>query len=47
MRIPFAAILACWAMMSVAWAQFGNFGDVPVEIRAVGGTRFDGGVAIA
>lgn len=28
-------------------AQFGGFGDVPVEITADGNTRFEGGVAIA
>ncbi len=28
-------------------AQFGSFGDVPVEITADGNTRFEGGVAIA
>lgn len=33
--------------LSVAHAQFGNFGDVPVEITADGNTRFEGGVAIA
>lgn len=30
-----------------AFAQFGSFGDVPVEITADGNTRFEGGVAIA
>jgi len=30
-----------------AFAQFGNFGDIPVEITADGNTRFEGGVAIA
>ena len=30
-----------------AQAQFGNFGDAPVEISADGDTRFDQGVAIA
>lgn len=30
-----------------ASAQFGSFGDVPVEITADGNTRFEGGVAIA
>jgi len=30
-----------------AFAQFGNFGDIPVEITADGNTRFDQGVAIA
>jgi lipopolysaccharide export system protein LptA len=28
-------------------AQFGSFGDIPVEITADGNTRFEGGVAIA
>lgn len=30
-----------------AHAQFGNFGDIPVEITADGNTRFEQGVAIA
>jgi LPS-assembly protein len=30
-----------------ALAQFGSFGDVPVEITADGNTRFEGGVAVA
>lgn len=30
-----------------ALAQFGDFGDAPVEITADGNTRFEGGVAIA
>jgi hypothetical protein len=28
-------------------AQFGSFGDAPVEINAEGGTKFEGGVAVA
>ncbi|MEI6073468.1 MAG: hypothetical protein WCS31_16905 [Verrucomicrobiae bacterium] len=28
-------------------AQFGSFGDVPIEITADGNTRFEGGVAVA
>ena len=28
-------------------AQFGSFGDAPIEINADGGTKFEGGVAIA
>jgi lipopolysaccharide export system protein LptA len=35
------------AVLSAARAQFGNFGDFPVEITADGNTRFDQGVAIA
>jgi hypothetical protein len=31
----------------LANAQFGSFGDIPVEITADGETRFEGGVAIA
>lgn len=33
--------------LSVLRAQFGSFGDFPVEITADGNTRFEGGVAIA
>lgn len=29
------------------WAQFGSFGDIPIEITAEGETRFLGGVAVA
>ena len=47
MRKSFATLLALGWWVVVASAQFGNFGDVPVEIRADGGTRFEGGVAIA
>ncbi len=32
--------------LSGAWAQFGSFGDVPIEINAAE-TRFEGGVAVA
>lgn len=35
------------AFASCLHAQFGNFGDSPVEITADGNTRFDQGVAIA
>jgi len=33
--------------LSALQAQFGSFGDFPVEITADGNTRFEGGVAIA
>lgn len=33
--------------IAISQAQFGSFGDVPVEIEAEGETRFSGGVAIA
>jgi len=36
-----------FAAAPAARAQFGSFGDVPVEITADGNTRFEGGVAIA
>ncbi len=39
--------LGLLSMMTVAYGQFGSFGDVPVEITADGETRFEGGVAIA
>ena len=35
------------AAVHSASAQFGNFGDIPVEITADGNTRFEEGVAIA
>lgn len=40
--------ILCALLLSVgsAWAQFGSFGDVPVDIQAKS-TRFEGGVAIA
>ena len=31
----------------LSWAQLGSFGDAPIEINADGGTKFEGGVAIA
>jgi lipopolysaccharide assembly outer membrane protein LptD (OstA) len=42
-----AALLAWLAGAVCALAQFGSFGDVPVEITADGNTRFEGGVAVA
>lgn len=37
-----------WLLLAgPGWAQFGNFSDVPVEIRADGGTRFEDGIAVA
>lgn len=44
-RLLFFVLLLVGARL--ATAQFGNFGDVPVEIDAEGETRFVGGVAIA
>jgi LPS-assembly protein len=41
-------IAACGLLAPLcAVAQFGDFGDAPVEITADGNTRFEGGVAIA
>jgi len=47
MRKPLLLLLALLAGGPAAWSQFGSFSDVPVEIRADGGTRFEGGVAVA
>ncbi len=47
MRKPLVAALALLCGGGHGAAQFGNFGDVPVEIRSDGETRFDGGVAVA
>ena len=47
MRTPLLLLLALLVGGPAAWAQFGSFSDVPVEIRADGGTRFEGGVAVA
>jgi len=41
------AILAVLLAAPALHAQFGSFGDVPVEITADGNTRFEEGVAIA
>lgn len=44
------AVAVCFFVvlsLSALRAQFGNFGDFPVEITADGNTRFEGGVAIA
>lgn len=42
------AALLVWACGTWgAWAQFGSFGDIPVEITADGNTRFEEGIAIA
>ncbi len=41
------AVLVWLSGAVCALAQFGSFGDVPVEINADGNTRFEGGVAIA
>jgi len=40
-------IVLFFAALTAARAQFGSFGDVPVEITADGNTRFEEGVAIA
>lgn len=40
-------IVSFFAALTAARAQFGSFGDVPVEITADGNTRFEDGVAIA
>jgi LPS-assembly protein len=48
MRIRCFWTVMVWLAGAVcALAQFGNFGDIPVEITADGNTRFEGGVAIA
>ncbi len=48
MRIRrFLGVLIWLGLALCAQAQFGSFGDVPVEITADGNTRFEGGVAIA
>jgi len=44
--------LRTWLVAVAVWpvcalAQFGSFGDAPVEITADGNTRFEGGVAVA
>ena len=47
MRKPVLLFLLWLAGTCAVRSQFGNFTDAPVEIRADGGTRFEGGVAIA
>ncbi len=47
MRYPVLLFCFLLAGSRAALAQFGSFSDVPVEIRAEGGTRFEGGVAVA
>jgi len=47
MRNWLTAFCALLLLSPGARAQFGNFGDVPVEITSDGNTRFEGGVAIA
>ena len=47
MRKPLLLLLVFLAGGPAARSQFGSFSDVPVEIRADGGTRFEGGVAVA
>jgi hydroxymethylbilane synthase len=43
----FLICLCLLAVLPCARAQFGSFGDIPVEITADGNTRFEEGVAIA
>ncbi len=47
MRLRWLLVLVFGGLSSTASAQFGSFGDVPVEITADGETRFEGGVAVA
>ncbi len=47
MRLKLYAILTACLLPLAVNAQFGSFGDIPVEITADGETRFEGGVAIA
>ncbi len=48
MRIRCLSAVLIWlAGVICTQAQFGSFGDIPVEITADGNTRFEGGVAIA
>ena len=47
MRKPFLLLLALLLAGATCRAQFGNFTDSPVEIRADGETRFENGVAMA
>lgn len=47
MRRLLIIALSLVAAASAARAQFGSFGDIPVEITSDGETRFEGGVAIA
>lgn len=47
MRRFFILALSLVAAVTSARAQFGGFGDIPVEITSDGETRFEGGVAIA
>lgn len=43
----FRLILLLLACSVCAFAQFGSFGDIPIEITADGETTFEGGVAVA
>ena len=47
MRRFFLISLLLLAVSATSRAQFGNFGDKPVEITADGETRFENGVAVA
>jgi LPS-assembly protein len=48
MRKCCLSVVFAWLAGAVcALAQFGSFGDIPVEITADGNTRFEGGIAIA
>ena len=47
MRRQLLLLSLCTLLAHAAHAQFGKFGDAPVEITADGETRFEGGVAVA
>lgn len=47
MRRFFLSLTLLISLLPVAMAQFGSFGDKPVEITADGDTRFENGTAIA
>ena len=47
MRTRLLILLLLVLTAPLSRAQFGSFGDAPIEINAEGGTKFEGGVAIA
>lgn len=47
MKKTFSILLLCLLGLGSLEAQFGGLGDVPVEITAEGGTRFEAGMAVA
>ena len=47
MKVRLLFFLIILIVAPLGRAQFGSFGDVPVEINAEGGTRFENGVAVA